>query len=99
MIFGVESSSVVLVGDSNVAAVFLEDSQIFGFKLTELSMDLGKCVDVDTFGVTEFGPDQALFSVDIITDQKSMMWCYFIFLLITNWVTLSGIIVLRRMGL
>jgi hypothetical protein len=66
-----EALNVLLVGDSNIAGFFLDDSETLGAKLTELSMNTQKCVNVETFGVSGFGPDQVLFAIDKFTESRA----------------------------
>ena len=64
-----DAKRLLIVGDSNIAAFFIEDGQDLG---AILSRDLNgdrDCVRVDTFGVGGFGPDQSLFAIRDLTQR------------------------------
>lgn len=63
-----ETINALLVGDSNIAGFFLDDSETLGAKITEYSLESDACVVVDTFGVSGFGPDQTLFAIESLTN-------------------------------
>ena len=50
-----DTVNALLVGDSNIAGIFLDDSETLGAKITERSLSSDKCISVDTFGVSGFG--------------------------------------------
>ena len=62
--------NTLLVGDSNIAGLFLNDSETLGAKITEQSLENELCINVDTFGVSGFGPDQTLFAIEHLTKKK-----------------------------
>ena len=68
---------VLLVGDSNIAGLFLSDLETLGAKITAQSVGSEQCIKVDTFGVSGFGPDQSLFAIDELT--KDIAYDYVIF--------------------
>ena len=64
-------TKVLVVGDSNVAALFLEDQNSLG---AQLNRDLNKiieCVVVDSFGVSGFGPHLAYKAIKKITEYDT----------------------------
>jgi len=65
------SNKILLVGDSNVEAKFLKDSDSPGTILTNiLNFESKKCYKVDVFGLAGFGPDQSFFKIKEIMKQK-----------------------------
>lgn len=68
---------VLLVGDSNIAGLFLSDSETLGAKITEQSIESEQCIKVDTFGVSGFGPDQTLFAIAELTKEKAYDYVIF----------------------
>ncbi|MDG1532802.1 MAG: hypothetical protein P8Q99_15815 [Paracoccaceae bacterium] len=52
---------ILIVGDSNIAALFLNDGLDLSAQLAQLLNETG-CVIVDSFGVAGYGPDQSLFA-------------------------------------
>lgn len=62
---------LLLVGDSNIAAVFLTDKDTLGSQIAKLSVEAGECVHVDSFGVSGFGPDQNFKAIDSITARNA----------------------------
>ena len=69
--------NVLLVGDSNIAGLFLDDTETLGAKITEQSIESERCIAVDTFGVSGFGPDQALFAVSDLTKNRAYDYVIF----------------------
>jgi len=72
-----ETVKALLVGDSNIAGLFLNDSETLGAKITEHSLTTDVCVSVDTFGVSGFGPDQTLFAIDEFTSVNAYDYVIF----------------------
>lgn len=68
---------VLLVGDSNIAGLFLSDLETLGAKITEQSIESEQCIKVDTFGVSGFGPDQTLFAIADLTKDKAYDYVIF----------------------
>ena len=68
---GKPRKNVLLVGDSNISANFLADDKTLGARLNEFSQNNGVCLDISTFGVSGFGPDQSFFKVAQLTQKKS----------------------------
>ena len=64
-------NKILLVGDSNVEAKFLKDSDSPVKILTDiLNFESKKCYEVDVFGVSGWGPDQSFFKIKEIMKQK-----------------------------
>lgn len=61
--------NALLVGDSNIAAAFLDDAETLGAQVTKLSLDKDLCINVYSFGVSGFGPDQNLFAINYLTES------------------------------
>ena len=62
---GVQKKRILIVGDSNIAGRFVSDKEHIGSLLAEsLNKDGKDCVQIDTFGVSGFGPDQTLFAIE-----------------------------------
>lgn len=60
---------VLVVGDSNIAGLFLNDSETIGAQITEKSLEYNQCIKVDSFGVSGFGPDQSLHAIAELTED------------------------------
>lgn len=61
---------ILIVGDSNIAAHFVNDKDAPGNVLESiLNSRSQRCFDVDSFGVSGLGPDQALFAAKHFTAQ------------------------------
>ena len=73
----IETVNALLVGDSNIAGRFLDDTETLGARITEHSLLTDLCINVDIFGVSGFGPDQSLFAIDKLT--KVQTYDYVIF--------------------
>lgn len=61
--------NVLIVGDSNISALFLNDGLDLGSQLSD-QLNRQDCFDVDSFGVSGFGPDQALFAIEHFAETK-----------------------------
>ena len=68
---------VLVVGDSNIAGLFLSDSETLGAQITAKALESGQCIKVDSFGVSGFGPDQSLFAIAEFT--KDTTYDYVVF--------------------
>ena len=71
----------LIVGDFNIAGLFLDDSETIGAKIVDQSSLKGSCIDIDIFGVSGYGPDQSFFAVEKITTIFPMTMLFFISLL------------------
>ena len=67
----------LLVGDSNIAGMFLDDTETLGAKITQQSLANDLCINVDTFGVSGFGPDQSLFALADLTETNTYDYVIF----------------------
>ena len=68
---GVKKKRILIVGDSNIAGRFVSDKEHIGSLLAAALNKGGKdCVQVDTFGVSGFGPDQTLFAIEKFTKKN-----------------------------
>lgn len=66
-----QKKRILIVGDSNIAGRFVSDKEHIGSLLAEsLNKDGRDCVQVDTFGVSGFGPDQTLFAIEEFTKKN-----------------------------
>ena len=72
-----DAIDVLVVGDSNIAGLFLSDSETLGAQITAKSLESDQCIKVDTFGVSGFGPDQSLFAIAELT--KDITYDYVVF--------------------
>ena len=61
---------LLLVGDSNIAGMFLSDNDSLGSQITKLSLASSECIHVDSFGVPGFGPDQTYKAIESITKDN-----------------------------
>tara|TARA_Y100001970_G_scaffold248183_1_gene317525 strand:- start:433 stop:1635 length:1203 start_codon:yes stop_codon:yes gene_type:complete len=64
------SYKVLIVGDSNIEGSFLNDNEAIGSQITRLTKDSKRCLKVDSFGVSGFGPDQSYQAVKKLTKLK-----------------------------
>ena len=72
-----ETVNVLIVGDSNIAGLFLSDAETLGSQVTQQSLENDLCISVDTFGVSGFGPDQTLFAIADLTENKTYDYVIF----------------------
>ena len=73
----VNATRVLVLGDSNIAAHHLSDNETLGAKLTQISSELNNCIDVDSFGVSGFGPDQIFFAMKDLTEVRTYDYVIF----------------------
>jgi len=69
--------NVLIVGDSNIAGLFLSDSEALGAQITAKALESDQCIKVDSFGVSGFGPDQSLFAIAEITKDSAYDYVVF----------------------
>ena len=73
----VNATRVLIVGDSNIAAHYLNDTETLGARLTQISSEFDNCIDVDSFGVSGFGPDQNFFAMKALTEARTYDYVIF----------------------
>ena len=71
-----EAQKILIVGDSNIAALFLEDGDDLG---SQLARDLndGGCYSVKLFGVAGFGPDQSYLALEKFVSKEHFDYVVF----------------------
>ncbi len=69
---------VLLVGDSNIAAVWLENNEEhFGSKIIKNSINKFQCLAVDTFGVNGLGPTELIYAIEHYTSIRKYDYVIF----------------------
>lgn len=70
-------TKILVVGDSNISALFLSDDDHIGSLLAQKLNNHGVCVHVDTYGVPGLGPDQNLFAINSMLQNAAYEYVIF----------------------
>ena len=62
---------ILLVGDSNIAGLFLNDEDALGEQIEKSYKSTEGCISVDSYGVSGFGPDLNFKAVNKLTTNKN----------------------------
>lgn len=64
------ASRILVVGDSNIAALFVDDGDDLASQLA-LILNRQGCYQVKSFGVSGFGPDQSILAIERFAEHES----------------------------